>query len=202
MAAHAEEGRISWLVGKARSAVLGDGAVSSSSDGGLTLRQAWRVAMGGCPYMESTNKPATGEMRCPFAASGQTELPPNHPMIPGMMAKAPATSGSASKLLAVANTTIANDRDAARTVQAAARGMLARHQHDREIKDAALRAALASQQPYDAEAKLAGASNLASLGRPSALATRLPTMSYMREPSTMASAPGAASAREMLLDVD
>lgn len=146
--ASTDEGRLSWLVGKVKQLTVGEGAASSSTTvpssptPALTLWQSFRAATGGglCPYLEASDSPpqAGGEMRCPFAAAGSTELPPGHPMIPGMMnserqasASTITLPGAAGKFLTVAKKGSCHtddDRDAARLVlQAAARGMLARH---------------------------------------------------------------------------
>ena len=192
-----DEGRLSWLVGKARR-LISDTVIGDSSPNQLSLRQVWQVATGGCPYI-SNGGGASQEMRCPFAAAGQTELPPGHPQIPGMVLPSKAESvesvGAAAKLLAVAKSTSANstsaapDCSAATTVQAAARGMLARQQQQqREV-----------QRPAFA----ARASNLTSLGRPSAMATTLPNLSFIHIPNASVGSPGgAAGALEQLVDVD
>lgn len=184
-----EQGRLSWLVGRARSltgsaigAISGDSSPASSSE--LSFRQWWGMATGGgCPYLSSGNEPpADMMMRCPYAASGR-EMPAGHPMIPGMLPKAADTA--TSKLLAVAKSTSTSPpgHDAAATiVQAAARGNFARQQ-----QQAAVRTALDSE--------LAGASNLTSLTRTTTggggiMAARLPSLTgrLVREPPIGASA--------------
>jgi hypothetical protein len=153
--------RLAWLVGTARRWWGGEAPgieATASAAHGADRPSLWsalsRAAAGGCPYLSGSSESARipsagGEMRCPFAAAGQTELPPGHPMIPGMLAKrtdalaAPVTAapaaaanadGAAAKLLTVAQSVSVTgaagggvDRDAAMIVlQAAARGMLAR----------------------------------------------------------------------------
>ena len=117
--------------------------------------------------------------------------------VPGMVlpTKSAAESiGAAAKLLAVAQSTSAKSTNAApdcdakaTTVQAAARGMLARqHQHQREAQRSAL----------------AGASNLQSLGRPVA---SLPNLGFVDNHNASCAAESASrgpGALEQLVDVD
>ncbi len=190
MATHEESpstSRLSWLVGTPRrlggyvlDAVSSGDSPNTSTAEQLSIREWWRVATGqsGCPYASAAlSAREDGMMTCPYAAKGQTELPPGHPMIPGMALTSKPANTSAQKFLAVGKSTastsssastaaVADDAAMAMVVQAAARNMLARQQQQRAL-DAQKRTASAA--PSLSGGTIAGASNLSSLGRASLL---------------------------------
>lgn len=122
-------------------------------------------------------------MRCPFA-TGQTELPPGHPMIPGMGIATPRAEAAtprpgndaASKLLTVAKAVTAPTapaadaagptEDAARLIlQAAARGRL-------------VRKVVEGQRAVDGTASsISNFSSLRHMGQGATTTYRLPTLS-------------------------
>ena len=191
MAAHEESpstSRLSWLVGTPRrlggyvlDAVSSGDSPNTSTAEQISIREWWRVATGqsGCPYASAAQSAREdGMMTCPYA-KGQTELPPGHPMIPGMALASKPANTSAQKFLAVGKSTASTSSSAstaavaagtddaamAMVVQAAARNMLARQQQQRAL-DAQKRTASAVSS---SGGTIAGASNLASLGRASML---------------------------------
>jgi hypothetical protein len=101
-----EEHRLSWntwLVGKAkRWWGVESGAPAEAQNSGLWSALS-RAAGGGCPYLSTglmrPQSSAGREMRCPFAAAGQTELPPGHPM---------GTDSAAAKFVNVAHSVRTN----------------------------------------------------------------------------------------------
>ena len=191
MAAHEESpstSRLSWLVGTPRrlggyvlDAVSSGESPNTSTAEQLSIREWWRVATGqsGCPYASAAlSAREDGMMSCPYA-KGQTELPPGHPMIPGMALTSKPANTSAQKFLAVGKSTASTSSSAstaavaagtddaamAMVVQAAARNMLARQQQQRALE---AQKRTASAVPSTG-GTIAGASNLASLGRASLL---------------------------------
>ena len=193
MAAHEESpstSRLSWLVGTPRrlggyvldAVSSGESPNTSTAGEQISIREWWRVAsttkVAG-PYASAAQSAREdGMMTCPYA-KGQTELPPGHPMIPGMALTSKPANTSAQKFLAVGKSTASTSSSAstaavaagtddaamAMVVQAAARNMLARQQQQRAL-DAQKRTASAVPSTGGT---IAGASNLASLGRASML---------------------------------
>ena len=124
MATHEESpstSRLSWLVGTPRrlggyvldAVSSGDSPNTSTAGDQISIREWWRVATGqsGCPYASAAlSAREDGMMTCPYA-KGQTELPPGHPMIPGMAPSKPANT-SAQKFLAVGKSTASTSSSA------------------------------------------------------------------------------------------